>query len=177
MGLAESIAGDIALPDGFDIEIPTMDAIQNFLDAAGISNTLIDGVIDGVSSFVEENAGTILGYTGFALTLLSISHAAFFGAGGAARVGSLIVGGISAAIEFVTILGSSIYGWFGIGAVVGLGVFGFAAGLWTLILYGAGLATSGTSPVETILIGADVGIDFTGFYYSITEASWIAEKE
>ncbi len=168
MGLAESIAGDTPLPDGFDMEIPSMDAIQNFLDAAGISNSLIDGVIDGVSSFVGDNAGSILGYVGFGLTVLSISYVSYFGSGlGFARAGALFLGTTSAIIEMVMMLGGlSQATSIALGAAVGL-----PAGIWTIIIYAAGAVTSGTSIYEGLIVGADVTVDFIGFWYSVEQAS------
>ncbi|MFW6176661.1 MAG: hypothetical protein ACOC40_03065 [Thermoplasmatota archaeon] len=177
MGLAEGIAGDTALPEGFDMTVPSMTAIENFLDASGMLNSLnsagsslISGVLEGVSSFVGENAGNILGYTGALLTGFSLIYAIGFDSG-ASRIGSLIVGSISAALEAVTMIGFEA-GWFGLGGVVAIGTFGFVAGIWTIIMYGMGIAENGgTTHYEAIIVGADVCIDFTGYFYGVSKAS------
>ncbi|MFW6176664.1 MAG: hypothetical protein ACOC40_03080 [Thermoplasmatota archaeon] len=73
--------------------------------------------------------------------------------------------------ETVMMFGS-IAGWLSQSATIALGAgIGFPAMIWTSILYGAGLSTSGTSIYETIIVGADVGIDFAGYVFAVNKAS------
>jgi len=155
MGIAESIAGNTPLPDEFDMELPTMEGVQNFLSAAGISNELIDGVIDGVSSYIGENVDSMLSVIGLFLTVVSIGYTWMMGG-----MTNLFLGGISALLESITFIGG-MTGELSLPLQFMLGTFGCAAGISSVILSIKKWAIEGSfNKVELLLVGSNFGLDF-----------------
>ncbi len=150
--------GIIDIDMDFNIDLPTIDGLKNFYNVAGITNSLIDGIICGVGDYFNTDGtdNIILECLSIGLIAISFTQALSIGLndGTAQALYATNIG-----LSLLTQILITFSGWSLESQVIMMTAVSIPLLLLGLIFYGMKITISGTTPVELGLVGACTLID------------------
>ncbi len=157
------LGGMTDLPSDVDIDLPSIDGIENFLDEAGINGDTINSILKGAEDSLAKHSGTLISMIDLSVTVIGVMLAmksAIGGGIGASSFGAMIIGSIGAVVEGVMLFSSlSKHASFSLGSF-GLGL-AISAGIIEVLAIAEGESTT----TSKLVVVSDIGVGAGSIYY------------
>ena len=159
-----------------DMELPTMEGLKNFYDATGMSNSLIEGIMDGYENYfgsenlssVDSNSMDVIQILGMGLTALSFAQA--LGLGWSDGMAQALYAG-NLALSLISQIAVAFFGW-SVGTQVGVMTLTSIPLLSLgLIFFGMKITGYGTNPYELGIVGGTTLIGLITYVGTIKKAA------
>ncbi len=158
------LGGMTDLPSDVEIRPPSLEAIEIFVEEAGIESDLVNGILEGAKESLAKHSGSLIGLVDFSVTAIGVMLAvsSIFGGGGIAvsSLFSMAVGSLGAFIEAVMLLSS-----FGIDMSFKLGMSGLGLAIGAGMIEVLAISKGESTTASKLVVVSDIGMGFGSLYY------------